>query len=51
VSPWIDQKTFGVGWHYCPTIEICQLGLEKLSTTKPQSQRVEYPDCRKIVIQ
>jgi dTDP-4-amino-4,6-dideoxygalactose transaminase len=50
VSPWIDQKTFGVGWHYCPTIEICQLGLEKLPITKPQSQRVTYPDCREIII-
>jgi dTDP-4-amino-4,6-dideoxygalactose transaminase len=51
ISPWIDQNTFGLGWHYCPTIEICQLGLERLSTTRPQSQRVEYPDCRKIIIQ
>jgi dTDP-4-amino-4,6-dideoxygalactose transaminase len=50
ISPWIDQQIFGMGWHYCPTLEICQLGLERLSTVKPQNQHVTYPDCRRVII-
>lgn len=50
VSPWIDQKTFQQGWHYCPTLETCRRGIEKLLTIQPQCQRVEYPDCREVII-
>lgn len=50
VSPWEDQKFFSPGWHYCPTLETCDLGRKLLATVEPQCQQVTYPDCRKIVI-
>lgn len=50
ISPWIEQKIFSPGWHYCPTLEDCQRGIDTLPTVKPQNQKVQYPDCRKISI-
>ena len=50
ISPWIDQKHFVSGWHYCPTLETCVLGIEKLKTVTPQSQTGIYPNCREIII-
>lgn len=50
ISPWIDQKNFAPGWHYCPTLEICEAGIHNLKTVIPQCQTVTYPDCRKISI-
>ena len=50
VSPWISQEIFLPGWHYCPTLELCAQGREKLKTIEPQCQTVMYPDCRKISI-
>lgn len=51
VSPWIDQQRFSQGWHYCPTLETCQRGIDALSSVIPQSQSAVYPDCRDIVWQ
>lgn len=48
IQPWQDQPEFDQGYHYCPTIEVCEKGLEKLPLIQPQSQRITYPDCRKI---
>jgi len=50
ISPWIDQRIFTPGWHYCPTLEDCQRGLDLLPKVRPQCQQVSYPDCRKISI-
>ena len=53
VSPWQDQKTFHVGYHYKPSIEDCEKGLYMLANNqlKPkQSQLVKYPDLTKIEI-
>ena len=50
VLPWQDQVTFTVGYHYCPSLEICRRGQEALQTVTPASQYVEYPDCRTIHI-
>ena len=50
VTPWIGQEIFSPGWHYCPTLELCELGREKLKTIAPQCQTATYPDCRKIKI-
>jgi len=50
VSPWIDQQIFSRGWHYCPSLETCDLGRESLPNVRPQCQTVDYPDCRKISI-
>jgi len=51
VSPWIAQKEFRVGYHYRPTIEEAERGLELLNQYTSQSPReVVYPDCRQIHI-
>jgi dTDP-4-amino-4,6-dideoxygalactose transaminase len=53
ISPWQQQQTFQVGYHYKPTIEEATLGLELLATVKleqPKSVFVEYPDLRNITI-
>jgi len=46
--PWITETDLILGWHYCPTVELCVKGLELLSTVEPKSQPGIYPDCRKI---
>jgi len=50
-SPWVSQQTFKVGYHYRPTIEEAERGLELLNqyTSQPPRQIV-YPDCRQIII-
>jgi hypothetical protein len=50
IPNWQDQTVFNQGWHYCPTLELCVLGLQQLSMYKPQLQSVLYPDCRNIKI-
>lgn len=50
VSPWITQEIFSPGWHYCPTLEDCQQGMNLLPSVEPQNQKASYPDCRKISI-
>lgn len=47
--PWETETDLILGYHYCPTLELCQQGLKLLPTIKPQSQSVVYPDCRKIL--
>lgn len=46
--PWQSETELILGWHYCPTLESCERGLEQLPTVTPQSQSVTYPDLRKI---
>lgn len=46
--PWETETELILGWHYCPTLELCARGLELLPTVIPQSQTAVYPDCRKI---
>ena len=51
ISPWVKQQEFQVGYHYRPTIEEAQRGLELLSQYQSQPPReVVYPDCRQISI-
>ena len=50
VSPWENQKTFRVGYHYKPTIEEAILGLEKLPKVDQTPKYKEYPDLREITI-
>ena len=51
VSPWVKQQEFQIGYHYRPTIEEAQRGLELLSQYQSQPPReVVYPDCRQISI-
>lgn len=51
VSPWQDQYVFRVGYHYKPTIEEAERGLELLPLVNEQPKQVQYPDCRKIIIE
>jgi dTDP-4-amino-4,6-dideoxygalactose transaminase len=51
VSPWESQKTFSVGYHYRPTIEDAQRGLELLDTINEKPKYVKYPDLREIIIE
>ena len=51
ISPWVAQQTFRVGYHYRPTIEEAERGLELLNQYQSQPPRaVVYPDCRQISI-
>jgi hypothetical protein len=50
ISPWEEQKIIGMGYHYCPTLDDCQQGLQLLPMVVPQSQKIIYPDCRQIAI-
>lgn len=46
ISPWEQQQTFGEGYHYCPTLETCRLGIEKLHTVDQEPKYHQYPDLR-----
>jgi dTDP-4-amino-4,6-dideoxygalactose transaminase len=51
IKPWIEQKEFRVGYHYRPTIEEAESGLELLKQYTSQPPReIVYPDCRQISI-
>ena len=51
ITPWQQQQIFRIGYHYKPTIEEAERGIEllaKYQSTEPVY--VEYPDLRKIKI-
>jgi dTDP-4-amino-4,6-dideoxygalactose transaminase len=48
ISPWEQQEYFTQGYHYCPTLELCEQGLKKLSTVDTEPKYYQYPDLRKI---
>ena len=53
ITPWQEQKTFRVGYHYKPTIEESELGIALLEGLKehcPDPVHVDYPDLRNINI-
>lgn len=50
IHPWISQKEFNLGFHYCPTLELCQQGLDLLYTVDQKPKFVSYNDCRNINI-
>lgn len=51
VKPWPAQQQFWVGYHYRPTVEEAERGLELLNQYTSQPPReVIYPDCRQISI-
>ncbi len=51
IGPWVLQQEFRVGYHYRPTIEEAERGLELLNQYTSQLPReVVYPDCRQICI-
>jgi dTDP-4-amino-4,6-dideoxygalactose transaminase len=50
IKPWPTQETFNVGYHYCPTLELCELGTTLLPTVDQEPKFVEYQDLRNINI-
>ena len=50
VSPWQQQRAFRVGYHYRPTIEEAERGLELLPHIDERPKYIRYPDCRDISI-
>ena len=48
--PWETETDLILGWHYCPTLELCAKGLELLPTIEPKAQPGIYPDLRKLTI-
>ena len=46
--PWETETELILGYHYCPTLELCAAGLRLLPTIEPKAQPGIYPDCRKI---
>ena len=48
--PWETETDLIIGWHYCPTLELCTKGLELLPTVNEQPKYVQYPDCRNVRI-
>ena len=48
ISPWAKQQSFTQGYHYCPTLETCQLGIEKLPLVEQEPKYYQYPDLRSI---
>lgn len=50
IAPWQDQEVFRIGYHYRPTIEEAELGLELLPKVDERPKYVSYPDLRKIRI-
>lgn len=46
--PWESETDLILGYHYCPTLELCERGLKMLPTVQPQAQAGVYPDCRNI---
>ena len=48
--PWETETDLILGYHYCPTLELCAKGLELLPTVNEQPKYVQYPDCRNIRI-
>lgn len=45
---WETETELILGYHYCPTLELCTKGVELLPTIEPKAQPGVYPDCRKI---
>jgi len=48
-SPWQDYSITN-GYHYCPTLETCALGIKLLPTINQSPRYHRYPDCRTIKI-
>jgi len=46
-SPWHDYK-ITTGYHYCPALETCALGIKKLPEVNELPKYHQYPDCRML---
>jgi dTDP-4-amino-4,6-dideoxygalactose transaminase len=48
VDPWWSQIDFGQGWHYCPSLELCRAGIQRLADFDGAITHQDYPDLREI---
>jgi dTDP-4-amino-4,6-dideoxygalactose transaminase len=46
--PWQEETELILGYHYCPTLELCERGLQALANHTSQAQPGVYPDLRNI---
>jgi dTDP-4-amino-4,6-dideoxygalactose transaminase len=55
IDPWVEQKTFKVGYHYKPTIEEAEAASIELTKYIGKGEYApvlhQYPDCRTITIE
>jgi dTDP-4-amino-4,6-dideoxygalactose transaminase len=51
IHPWPMQQTFRQGFHYCPTLESCALGLEKIKHIDTSVTKINYTDLRMLDIE
>jgi dTDP-4-amino-4,6-dideoxygalactose transaminase len=50
ITPWHTQDIFYQGFHFCPTLETCELGIKELPNVTQGITRQQYPDLREINI-
>jgi len=50
IHPWPEQKIFKAGFHFCPTLELCELGTKLLLTVDQTPKYAHYNDCRRVTI-
>jgi dTDP-4-amino-4,6-dideoxygalactose transaminase len=50
IEPWSAQENFTQGYHYCPTLEVCKLGIQNLSSVNKTVTIQHYPDLRNIFL-
>lgn len=48
IIPWINQRTFGEGYHYCPSLESCEQGTKLLPQVTVNHTHQDYPDLRTV---
>jgi dTDP-4-amino-4,6-dideoxygalactose transaminase len=46
--PWETETNLILGYHYCPTLELCSKGIELLPLIPNPITHQTYPDCRQI---
>lgn len=51
IAPWQDQPVFKEGYHYCPTLETCQQGIDRLPDITEHITKQQYPDLRSLDFQ
>jgi dTDP-4-amino-4,6-dideoxygalactose transaminase len=50
IRPWTAQQKFRAGYHYCPTLELCELGTKLLPAVDQEPKYFDYNDCRLLRI-
>ena len=48
ITPWQNQQTFKQGYHYCPSLEACQQGIDLLPQVNQKPKYQQYPDLRTL---